>query len=88
MSPLQIDSSFGGTAITLLSVVTMLFNVVVMIFWIMVGWRAMRAHEEIADTQRGRAREPPAAAGASTGAPWGGAVATRSMSVLTSLACW
>jgi hypothetical protein len=45
MNP-DINSGAGG----LLAVVTGLFGLVVTIFWMWVGWRAMRAHERIADS--------------------------------------
>lgn len=42
-------------AATLLAVVTTIVAIVTAVFWMVVGWRAMRAHERIAralDTKR------------------------------------
>jgi uncharacterized membrane protein len=36
----------------LLSVVTSIVGLLTTIFWLVVGWRAMRAHEQIADLLR------------------------------------
>lgn len=41
-----------GPFFVLLSVVTSLVGLLTTIFWIVVGWRAMRAHEQIADALR------------------------------------
>lgn len=41
------NSSAAGT---LLAVVTTVVAIVTTVFWMIVGWRAMRAHERIADT--------------------------------------
>lgn len=34
----------------LLAIVTTIVAIVTAVFWMIVGWRAMRAHERIADT--------------------------------------
>ena len=47
---MQIDSPF----VALLAVLTSIVSLVTTIFWIVVGWRAMRAHEEIAVLLRER----------------------------------
>ncbi|MBL8861663.1 MAG: hypothetical protein JNK02_06585 [Planctomycetes bacterium] len=39
----------GTNAVLLLSVVTTLVGVISTVFWMVVSWRAMRAHERIAD---------------------------------------
>lgn len=50
---LQMHGAVGG----LLAALTAMVSIVVTIFWIVVGWRAMRAHEEIARVLRERWRE-------------------------------
>lgn len=46
MGNVTVNSGFGAV----LAVLTAAFGVVVSIFWMWVGWRAMRAHERIADS--------------------------------------
>ncbi|MCY2961916.1 MAG: hypothetical protein NTY35_17300 [Planctomycetota bacterium] len=40
----------GSGAGALLAIVTTIAAIVTTVFWMIVGWRAMRAHERIADT--------------------------------------
>ena len=46
MGQIQFSQGVG----TVLAIITGLFGVAVSIFWMWVGWRAMRAHERIAET--------------------------------------
>ncbi len=41
-----------GPFFILLSVVTSIVGLLTTVFWIVVGWRAMRAHEQIAEALR------------------------------------
>ena len=52
MSLPQMTGSAGG----MLAVLIGLIGVASTVFWMVVGWRAMRAHEDIADVLRGRAQ--------------------------------
>lgn len=50
MSPFQTSTLAPGTGwAVLLSVVTGLFGLAIAVLWLWIGWRAMRAHERIAD---------------------------------------
>ena len=40
-----------------LTVITLLFGLFSAIFWLVVGWRAMRAHEKLADSMEWFARQ-------------------------------
>jgi uncharacterized membrane protein len=40
----------GGRQMEGLAVLVMLFGIFTGIFWMVVGWRAMRAHEKLADS--------------------------------------
>lgn len=40
-------------AFSLLAFLTVLFGIVTTIFWMVVGWRAMRAHERLAEVSEG-----------------------------------
>lgn len=40
----------------LMAFLMMLILIVMSVFWMIVGWRAMKAHEEIADVLRGRTK--------------------------------
>ena len=42
----------GGMAI--LAIVSALVSIVTTVFWLVVGWRAMRAHEELVEALRER----------------------------------
>lgn len=58
MNPIQFESSsFGSAGFTLLAVVTGFFGLLTSLFWMWVGWRAMRAHERIADSLQAPERE-------------------------------
>ncbi len=39
-----------------LAIVAMLYSLVITILWLSIGWRAMRAHERIADILERRAK--------------------------------
>jgi hypothetical protein len=56
MQQFQVSQGAGA----LLAIVGGLFGIAVSIFWMWVGWRAMRAHERIADTLQdtGNASQP------------------------------
>ena len=47
----------SGLAVAL-TVFTTILSLVTTIFWMVVGWRAMRAHERIADRFEDRVRAP------------------------------
>lgn len=49
----SIASGLGG----IVGVLVVLISVAAGVFWMVVGWRAMRAHESIADVLRGRAED-------------------------------
>lgn len=49
---MEFTYSDGGGGFATLAGVMMLFGIFQMIFWMIVGWRAMRAHEDLADTVR------------------------------------
>ena len=51
------DVSPGGVQV--LAVMAYLFGIITPIFWMVVGWRAMRAHERIADASERAARRLP-----------------------------
>lgn len=53
MNMTQLANSTGGA----LAVLVVLTGVATTIFWMVVGWRAMRAHEDIADVLRGRRQD-------------------------------
>jgi len=46
------STSFNDAGVTLFAFLSGAASLVVMIFWLVVGWRAMRAHEEIARALR------------------------------------
>ncbi|MBI5364746.1 MAG: hypothetical protein HZA53_16340 [Planctomycetes bacterium] len=50
------QTTFNGTGpfVIILSVITSLVGLMTTIFWLVVGWRAMRAHEQIAEALRDR----------------------------------
>jgi uncharacterized membrane protein len=48
MQPFQ--TSYSSTGSTLLMLLNFLVILVLVIFWMVVGWRAMRAHERIAQS--------------------------------------
>jgi uncharacterized membrane protein len=50
MNPFQTTYSSGTGWAVLLSVITGLITVATGILWLWIGWRAMRAHERIADS--------------------------------------
>ena len=41
------DVSVGGT--TFLAIILFIISLIIFILWIVIGWRAMKAHEKIAD---------------------------------------
>jgi len=47
-----------GPFLGLLAVLSSLLGLVTTVFWIIVGWRAMRAHEEIATLLREKREQP------------------------------
>lgn len=50
MNPFQATSVSPGSGLAaLLSIATGLFGLAVVLTWLWIGWRAMRAHERIAD---------------------------------------
>ncbi|TAJ15987.1 MAG: hypothetical protein EPO68_11865 [Planctomycetota bacterium] len=55
MSNIELQGGFGY----FLGVVGVMFGFFVSIFWMWVGWRAMRAHERVADALEGPATLPP-----------------------------
>ena len=42
-------AGFGLGGFTIFAVLAFLFNIFITILWIVIGWRAMRAHEKLAD---------------------------------------
>lgn len=50
MNPFQTSVASSGTGwAVLLSTITGLFGLAIAVLWLWIGWRAMRAHERIAD---------------------------------------
>lgn len=43
------NTAFESSGSTILVVLSAILGIVTTIFWMIVGWRAMRAHERIAD---------------------------------------
>jgi len=50
--------NFTGAGLGGLAILIALWGIFVTIFWMVVGWRAMRAHEKIADHIEDIARRP------------------------------
>jgi len=51
MNPITMQStSFGSAGLTVAAIVSGVFTLAMSLFWMWVGWRAMRAHERIADS--------------------------------------
>ncbi|MYB63626.1 hypothetical protein F4083_03040 [Candidatus Poribacteria bacterium] len=42
-------TGFGIGGFTIFAVLAFLFNISITILWFVIGWRAMRAHEKLAD---------------------------------------
>ena len=58
MSPFQTSTlAPGAGSAVLLSIVTGFFGVAIAVLWLWIGWRAMRAHERIADALNQPERE-------------------------------
>jgi len=58
MTPFQTSTFAPGAGLaTLLSILTGLFALAVAVLWLWIGWRAMRAHERIADALHQPERE-------------------------------
>lgn len=55
MNSLQLGN--GSIGMTLVAIVSGVFTLAVSLFWMWVGWRAMRAHERIADSLQSPERE-------------------------------
>mgnify|MGYP000942301416 CR=1 FL=1 len=50
----------GGAIAAIFAVISGIVTVLTAVFWIVVGWRAMRAHEQIAEVLRERLGTDPA----------------------------
>ena len=44
-------------ALVMIIIITLVFTLPLTIFWMVVGWRAVRAHEKLADSVEGLARQ-------------------------------
>ena len=51
---MQFNANGSGAFVAVLGILSSLVTLMTMIFWLVVGWRAMRAHEEIASALRER----------------------------------
>lgn len=51
------EPSVLGTGASLVAVLVSLFGLATTLVWLWIGWRAMRAHERIADVLLQRSRE-------------------------------
>ena len=54
------QSTPGGTLFTVAMVMMTILNFCMAVFWIFVGWRAMRAHERLPDALTASLRKPDA----------------------------
>ena len=51
MNPFQMQTTtFSSTGLTALALVSGVFTLATTLYWMWIGWRAMRAHERIADS--------------------------------------
>ncbi|MCY3001339.1 MAG: hypothetical protein NTV21_06005 [Planctomycetota bacterium] len=44
------SNGLGSAALTALELISGVFTLAMLTFWMWIGWRAMRAHERIADS--------------------------------------
>jgi uncharacterized membrane protein YciS (DUF1049 family) len=57
MNNMQMHFSSGDSGLAVTAVLAGLFSIAMAVFWMVVGWRAMRAHERIADATEQTARK-------------------------------